>query len=267
MNTQATKLKLTPIERVSIARHSSRPKGLQVIWNISSSFEELHGDRNFGDDRAIICGVCVISSRRVVFIAQHKGSTTEQRQYHNFGMVSPEGFAKASRMMKLAERFNLPVLSIVDTPGAYPGLDAEKRGQAYAIANNLLEMSSLKVPIISLVLGEGCSGGALGVSVADMTLMLEHAYFSVISPEGCASILWKDSRKGHLAADQLKMQSEDLLEFGMVDRIIKEGGGFHLNKEKVYALIKSEVIKSIDKLSVFTLENLIEKRAKKYRSF
>ncbi|MCH9620684.1 MAG: Acetyl-coenzyme A carboxylase carboxyl transferase subunit alpha [Chlamydiia bacterium] len=261
------KNKLSAIERVAIARQSSRPKGFDVIKAISSTYEELHGDRIHGDDKALICGVCELNNQRTVFIAQHKGSNAEERKEHNFGMCSPEGFLKAQRMMRLAERFNLPVLTIVDTPGAYPGLDAEKKGQSRAIADNLFEMSALQAPIVSLVLAEGCSGGALGICVSDYILMLEHAYFSVIAPEGCASILWKDVRKKRLAAEQLKMQSEDLLSFGMVDKVIKEGEGFHLNYERLFPLIKSEILNSINQLQKLSFEALLERRYKKYRSF
>lgn len=261
-------LKKTKMDRVCIARHPQRPKGLDVLKSICSSFQELHGDRFHGDDPAMIGGLCEIGSKKALILAQEKGSEAKARLKHNYGMMLPEGYRKALRLIKLAEKFHLPIISIIDTPGAYPGIDAEKRGQARAIANNLCEISSIKTPIISLILGEGCSGGAIGVGLSDKVLMLEHAYYSVISPEGCAAILWNDSSKSHLAVEQLKMQSEDLLDFKMIDTIIFEGsGGFHENKELVYSKIKEELIASIEELETIPSYDLIENRYKKYRSF
>jgi len=255
------------MDRVKLSRHPKRPKGLDVIKAITSSFQELHGDRTFGDDPAVICGVGELDDERCIFIAQQKGSDSKEQAERNFGMMTPEGYRKALRVMKLAERFDLPVITIIDTPGAFPGLDAEKRGQARSIADNLYEMSGLKTPIISLVLGEGCSGGALGIGVADKIIMLEHAYYSVISPEGCASILLKDARKSALIAHYLKIHAEDLLEFKMIDTIIYEGdGGFHENTSSVFSSIKKEMFQQIQTLKEFTISELIENRYNKYRS-
>ncbi len=259
--------KLDSMDRVKLSRHAKRPKGLDVIKAITSSFQELHGDRYFGDDPAVICGIGELDEDRCVFIAQQKGFDPKEQSRRNFGMMTPEGYRKALRVMKLAERFDLPVITIIDTPGAYPGLDAEKRGQARSIADNLYEMSSLKTPIISLILGEGCSGGALGIGVADKIIMLEHAYYSVISPEGCASILLKDARKSALIAHFLKIHSEDLLDFKMIDSIIGEGdGGFHENTFAVFSSIKQEIIHQISTLRELSAQNLLENRYKKYRS-
>ncbi|MBI3211501.1 MAG: acetyl-CoA carboxylase carboxyltransferase subunit alpha [Simkania negevensis] len=201
---------LTPWARVEICRHPDRPRSVDYIKSICESFTELFGDRLYRDDRAIITGLGVIKGTKFVIIAQEKGCDTESRIYRNFGMPHPEGYRKALRMMKLAAKFNLPVLSLLDTPGAYPGLAAEERGQGWAIATNLFEMASLPTPIIIVLIGEGCSGGALGVGIGDAVGMLEHAYYSVISPEGCASILWRDSSKNEIAAASLKMHAEDL---------------------------------------------------------
>ena len=259
---------LSPMERVALARGRSRPKGKNVIEAITSSFQEIHGDRLMGDDPAVICGIGEIDGMRVMIIAQQKGSDTSEKLLHNFGMMGPSGYRKAHRAVKLAERFFLPVVTIIDTPGAFPGIEAEKNGISSAIAENLSMMSDVQTPVVALVLGEGCSGGALGIGVADRMIMLEHAYYSVISPEGCASILWKDARKAKMAADQLKMQSEDLTAFHMVDTVIPEGeGSFAKNKEAVYQKIKEEITSSIDILSAYTLPELLLIRYKKYRSF
>ncbi|MEM8728115.1 MAG: acetyl-CoA carboxylase carboxyltransferase subunit alpha, partial [Chlamydiota bacterium] len=211
--------RLSPWERVGICRHPERPRSIDYIKNICESFTEIFGDRLFRDDRAIIAGLGVIQGQKFVIIAQEKGCDTESRLYRNFGMPHPEGYRKALRAMKLAEKFHLQVLSLLDTPGAYPGLAAEERGQGIAIATNLMEMANLKTPIVVLLIGEGCSGGALGMGVGDTVGMLEHAYYSVISPEGCASILWRDAAKSEEAAATLKMQSEDLLDLGVIDQI------------------------------------------------
>ena len=259
---------LSILDRLAISRHSKRPKGLDVIESITSSFEILHGDRLNGDDKAVICGIGEIGSRRCVIIAQHKGSDLKERTECNYGMMSPNGYRKALRVMTLAERFSLPVVTIIDTSGAYPGLSAEKEGQSRAIAENLFHISGLKTPIVSLLLGEGSSGGALGIGICDRMLMLENAYYSVITPEGCASILWKDAKKKNLSSEQLKMQSEDLLRFGMIDEIIKEGeGGFHENIPSVLNEIKRRLEKNLDELSLSPIDKLIAHRSKKYRSF
>ena len=259
---------LTVKERLVIARHASRPKGKDVFLSLVDSFEKLHGDRYFGDDESLIGVVGEIEQRKAIFLVQHKGSNLAERKRCNYGMMNPEGYRKSYRLMKLAEKFSLPIITIVDTPGANPHIAAEKRGQARAIAENLLYMSGVKVPIISLVIGEGSSGGALGISLCDKMIMLEHAYFSVINPEGCASILWKDQTKVEYAATALKMQSEDLFSYGMVDCIIREGReGFHENKEIVMELMKQKIIDYYDELTTESVEHLLLKREQKYRSF
>lgn len=257
---------LTPWERVNICRHPDRPRSIDYIKNICDDFTEIFGDRLFQDDRSIIAGLGVIGGEKFVIIAQEKGCDTESRLYRNFGMPHPEGYRKALRVMKLAAKFNLPVLSLLDTPGAYPGLTAEERGQGSAIATNLLEMANLPTPIIVMLIGEGCSGGALGMGVGDVIGMLEHAYYSVISPEGCASILWRDAAKNEEAAATLKMQAEDLLEFGVVDDIISEPqGGAHHDTKMVYDGVKKFVLKQNKLLKKCTQEELLEKRYQKFR--
>lgn len=257
---------LTPLDRVAICRHPDRPKSLNYIKNIFTEFEEIHGDRRFRDDHAIITGFAKIGDVKLVVVAQEKGSDTESRLYRNFGMPYPEGYRKAMRAMRLAEKFHLPVLTIIDTPGAFPGLEAEERGQGLAIAENLLEMSRLKTPIISLVIGEGCSGGALGIGVSDLILMLEHAYYSVISPEGCASILWKDAGSKHLACQALKFHPEDLMALEIVDDMIKEPlGGAHYDLPFVYKNVKEVILSHLEKLSKKEISTLLEERYQKYR--
>lgn len=257
---------LTPSERVAVSRHPKRPKALDYIKNLCESFHELAGDRLFRDDAAIVCGLAVIGGVKWMVVAQEKGSDTETRMKHNFGMPHPEGYRKAMRCMRLAAKFNLPVLCLVDTPGAYPGLAAEERGQGWAIAQNLWEMARLKTPVIVMIIGEGCSGGALGIGVGDAVAMLEHAYYSVISPEGCASILYKDAGKNDKAAGALKMQSEDLLKLKIIDHIIEEPlGGAHLDPEHVYENIKSYIVQQWGLLKNIPLEELIEMRYNKFR--
>ena len=215
-------------QRVQLARHPQRPFSLNYIKVLAPDFIELHGDRHFGDDAAVICGLGTIDNVKVVFIGQQKGRNTKENLLRNFGMMRPEGYRKALRIMKLAEKFNLPVISLIDTPGAYPGIGAEERGQGEAIAKNLWEMSKLTVPIISVSIGEGASGGALGIGVCDRMLMLENTWYSVISPEGCASILWHDAAKAPDAADAMKVIPDDLMNMGICDRIIEEPlGGAH----------------------------------------
>ena len=257
---------LSPWERVGICRHPDRPRSIDYIKNICESFTEIFGDRLFRDDRAIVAGFGMIGGQKFVIIAQEKGCNTESRLYRNFGMPHPEGYRKALRVMKLAEKFNLPILSLLDTPGAYPGLTAEERGQGSAIATNLLEMANLKTPVVVLLIGEGCSGGALGMGVGDTIGMLEHAYYSVISPEGCASILWRDAAKNEEAAEALKMQSENLLEFGVIDEIIPEPqGGAHHDPKMVYEGVKKFLFKEAKKLSKVPFDELLEKRYQKFR--
>ena len=257
---------LTPWERVTICRHPDRPRSVNFIENICDHFTEIFGDRLFRDDQAVVAGLGIISGKKFVIIAQEKGHDTESRLYRNFGMPHPEGYRKALRMMKLAEKFHLPILSFLDTPGAYPGLTAEERGQGSAIATNLLEMANLKTPIIIVLIGEGCSGGALGMGVGDAFGMLKHAYYSVISPEGCASILWHDATKNEEAAKALKMHAEDLLQFGIIDEIIEEPqGGAHHNPQVVYDSVKKFILKKAKSLAKGSTEELLEKRYQKFR--
>jgi len=257
---------LTPWQRVLICRHPGRPRSIDYIKNICESFQELSGDRLYGDDHSIVGGFAKIQGQKFVVIGQEKGNDTETRVRRNFGMVSPEGFRKALRLMKLAEKFSLPILCLVDTPGAYPGLEAEERGQGWAIANNLREMSSLETPIIVLVIGEGCSGGALGIGIGDVVAMLEHSYYSVISPEGCASILWKDAGKNVEAAEQLKLNAENLIELHIIDSIIKEPlGGAHHDTAKTFADVKRFIADQIEVLKKVPLDMLLEQRYFKFR--
>ncbi|HRD55273.1 MAG TPA: acetyl-CoA carboxylase carboxyltransferase subunit alpha [Parachlamydiaceae bacterium] len=257
---------LTPWQRVMICRHPARPHTIDYIKNICHNFHELAGDRSFADDQSLIGGLAKIGDMNCVVIGQEKGHDTESRVHRNFGMLSPEGFRKALRLMKLAEKFNLPIVSFLDTPGAYPGLEAEERGQGWVIANNLREMSRIKTPIIVVVIGEGCSGGALGMGVGDVVGMLEHAYYSVISPEGCASILWKDAAKNTEAAKSLKLNSEDLLELEIIDVIIDEPlGGAHHDPGKTYAHVKKFILEQWQTFKNIPREVLIEQRYLKFR--
>ncbi|CDZ80950.1 Acetyl-coenzyme A carboxylase carboxyl transferase subunit alpha [Candidatus Rubidus massiliensis] len=258
--------KLTPWERIQICRHPARPHTIDYIKNICTEFHELHGDRTFGDDHAMIGGLATIQGKRFVVIGQEKGNDTESRVFHNFGMLNPEGFRKALRLMRLAEKFNLPIISFLDTPGAYPGLEAEERGQGWAIANNLREMARIQTPIIIVLIGEGCSGGALGMGIGDVIGMLEHAYYSVISPEGCASILWKDASKNMEASKALKLNSEDLLPLHVIDTIIPEPlGGAHHNPEIVYKNVQQFILEQYQILKEIPKEILLEQRYLKFR--
>lgn len=257
---------LTPWERVQICRHPLRPRSIDYINAICSEFSELCGDRLFREDPSVIGGFAKIGEEKCIIIGQEKGKDTESRLKHNFGMLHPEGFRKALRLARLGQKFSLPIIFLLDTPGAYPGLSAEERGQGWAIAENLRELSSLITPIIVLVIGEGCSGGALGMGVGDVIGMLEHSYYSVISPEGCASILWKDPKKNSSAAAMLKMNAEDLLTFEIIDTVIKEPlGGAHYNKEEMFQSVKDFILHQIEQLKQFSLEELLEKRYKKFR--
>ena len=252
-------------DRVQLARHPQRPLSLDYINYISDDFIELHGDRYFGDDKAVICGIGRIKETKVVFIGQQKGKNTKENLFRNFGMMRPEGYRKALRLMKLAEKFELPVITFLDTPGAYPGLGAEERGQGEAIAKNLLEMSKLEVPIISIVIGEGASGGALGIGVCDKMLMLENTWYSVISPEGCASILWRDAAKAPDAADAMRVMPEDLKKMGNCDQIIKEPlGGAHRDFEKIAEKIKNAILNEIKLIQESKIDNFLEKRIDRY---
>ena len=258
--------KLTPWERVTICRHAARPRAIDYIKNLAPDFTELSGDRLFRDDTAVIAGLGTIDGVKFMILAQEKGCDTESRLRRNFGMVHPEGYRKALRCMKLAEKFNLPVLSILDTPGAYAGLTAEERGQGWAIANNLLEMSRLLTPIIVVLIGEGCSGGALGMGIGDVIGMLEHAYYSVISPEACSSILFKDSGQKERAAEMLKMHAEDLLQFEIIDAIIEEPlGGAHHDPLLVYKNVKEFILGQWEILKQVPTDALAEKRYSKFR--
>lgn len=257
---------LTPWEKRTIARLPGRPTALQYIDKIFESFIELHGDRLYGDDASIVGGIAIFEGKAVTVIAQQKGTTTEEKIKRNFGMPNPEGYRKALRLMKQAEKFNRPVICFVDTQGAYPGLGAEERGQGEAIAKNLLEMSNLKVPIISIVIGEGGSGGALAMAVADEVWMLEHAVYSILSPEGFATILWKDSNRAKEAAEVMKITAQDLKQFGIIDKIISEPiGGAHKDLEKTADNIKKALLKVIPILLKKTKEELVRDRYKKYR--
>lgn len=258
---------LSPWDRVLIARHPKRPHSIDYIKTITTEFFELHGDRTYKDDHSVIGGFCFLDSIPVMIIGQEKGSDTTDRVRRNFGMVSPEGFRKAMRLMKLAESVHVPIITLLDTPGAYPGLEAEERGQGWIIAENLREMFEIRVPIIALVIGEGCSGGALGMGVGDVVSMLEHSYYTVISPEGCASILWKDSAQKQLAAETLRLNAEPLMELGIIDDIIKEPvGGAHNDLPEVYQQVKQYLSDKLKVLLTMPVDFLLEKRYLKFRS-
>ena len=257
---------LTPWQKVQLSRHPSRPYTLDYINNIlGDTFLELHGDRNISDDKAMIGGLGKIDNQTFMVIGTQKGNNTKMRQYRNFGMSNPEGYRKALRLMKKAEKFNIPVISLIDTPGAYPGLEAEERGQGEAIARNLYEMMSLKVPIIVIIIGEGASGGALGIGVGDNIMMLENTWYSVISPESCSSILWRSWDYKENAAEALKLTADDMYRNKLIDKIIKEPfGGAHYNKEEVYDNVKKEIIKSYKKLQGLSSEKLISNRRDRF---
>lgn len=257
---------LTPWQRVQIARHPKRPFTLDYINIIMTDFIELRGDRNFRDDKAIITGFAKINGSKVCVIGHQKGKDTKENLERNFGSAHPEGYRKAIRVMKLAEKFKLPVICFIDTPGAYPGIGAEERGQAGAIAYNLREMAALEVPIIIMVIGEGGSGGALGIGVGDRISVLENAYYSVISPEGCASILWRDRTKAPEAAEVLKLTASDLYELGIIDDVVKEPlGGAHRNPEMIANNIKKRLIKYLNEFEELSKKELLEKRYEKFR--
>ncbi len=257
---------LTAWERVAISRHPSRPHSIDYIQNLCDSFTELYGDRLFRDDHSVIAGLGKIGGVKFMIIAQEKGCDTESRLYRNFGMPHPEGYRKALRCMQLAAKFKLPVLSLVDTPGAFAGLAAEERGQGWAIAKNLWEMAKLPTPIIVVLIGEGCSGGALGIGIGDVVAMLEHSYYSVISPEGCASILWKDTGKKEIASEALKMQAEYLLQWDIIDAVIEEPlGGAHHDPATVYANVKQYILSQWNMLKTVPPQILLEQRYQKFR--
>lgn len=257
--------RMTRWQKVQLARHPKRPYSLDYIHSMAPDFIELHGDRYFSDDSAMIGGLGSIDGQSVMFIGQQKGRNTNENIYRNFGMMRPEGYRKALRLMKLAEKFNIPVVSLIDTPGAYPGIGAEERGQGEAIAKNLMEMARLKVPILAIVIGEGASGGAMGIGVCDKMLMLENTWFSVISPEGCASILWRDASLAPKAADAMKVTPNDLLEMGICDEVIKEPlGGAHRNPKETAAILKSIIIKYLKELLTIDPDAFLENRIKRY---
>ncbi|MCI5057989.1 MAG: acetyl-CoA carboxylase carboxyltransferase subunit alpha [Flavobacteriales bacterium] len=257
---------LTPWQRVQVARHPERPYTLAYIEAVTGGeFIELHGDRNVNDDKAMVGGFGMIDGRTVMFIGQQKGVNTKLRQFRNFGMPNPEGYRKALRLMKLAEKFNKPVVTFIDTPGAYPGIEAEERGQGEAIARNLFEMAQLKVPIICIVIGEGASGGALGIGVGDKVLMLENTWYSVISPESCSSILWRNWDNKEKAAEVLKLTPENMLENKLIDGIIKEPiGGAHASPVEIFEKVKEDIIRNLQKLESLDVDKLIEKRIRKF---
>lgn len=259
--------KLKPSQKLQIARHQERPKFLDYVRLMCDEFVEMHGDREGMDDRAIIGGLAKINNKSVMIIGIQKGNNTKENLEYNFGMPQPQGYRKALRLMHHANKFNLPVITLIDTPGAYPGIKAEETGQGAAIAVNLREMYKLSVPIIAIITGEGCSGGALGLAVADKVMMLEHSYYTVISPEGCASILWRDASKFADAAEALKITSKDLLEFEIIDEEIKEPlGGAHTNHAEATSNIKTAILNALDELSKLSVEKLREKRYAKFRA-
>ena len=258
---------LTRWQRVQLARHPDRPFTLDYINLMTENFIELHGDRHYADDRAIVGGFANLGHYKVMLIGQQKGRDTKSNVYRNFGMANPEGYRKALRLMKLAEKFNKPVITMLDTPGAYPGLEAEERGQAEAIARNLFEMSRLRVPIIVVIIGEGASGGALGIGVGNRILMLENCWYSVISPESCSSILWRSWDYKEQAAEALKLTAPDLLEQKIIDRIIEEPlGGAHKNYQAAADTLKSALLEELEKLVKIKPEKLIEDRLEKFGS-
>jgi acetyl-CoA carboxylase carboxyl transferase subunit alpha len=263
---RATYQNLTAWQRVQIARHPQRPYSKDYIDMIATDFFQLHGDRAFADDKAIIGGLAKIDNQKIMFIGHQKGRDTKENLIRNFGCAHPEGYRKALRLMQLAEKFDLPIVIFIDTPGAYPGVGAEERGQAQAIALNLREMTVVATPIISIVIGEGGSGGALGIGVADKIMVLENAYYSVISPEGCAAILWKDSAKAADAASVLKLTAGDLLGLGIIDAVIPEPlGGAHRDPQKMAADLKEVITKNLKALSDISKENLLKLRYEKFR--
>jgi len=258
--------KLSPWQKIQISRHPQRPTTLDYIDMIMKDFVPLAGDRLFGEDKALLTGFAMLDQRKIVVIGHQKGKDTKENIERNFGCAHPEGYRKAMRIMRLAERFNMPVVCLIDTPGAYPGVGAEERGQAQAIAENIRDMFSIKVPVLVTVIGEGGSGGALGIGVGDKVLIMEYAYYSVISPEGCAAILWKDASKREEAAKVLKLTAPDLLKIGIVDEIIPETeGGAHRGPEHSAQNLKSAINKNLDELSGLSVETLLDQRYQRYR--
>ncbi len=258
--------KLTPAQRIQIARHADRPTFLDYVKLMTTDFIELHGDREGTDDRAIIGGIAKLGNESVVIIGTQKGKTTKENLVYNFGMPQPQGYRKALRLFYHANKFNMPIVTLIDTPGAYPGMKAEETAQGTAIAENLREMAKLNVPIIAVITGEGCSGGALGLAVADRVYMLEHSYYTVISPEGCASILWRDASKADVAAEALKITSEDLLKLEIIDGIVKEPlGGAHCDYELIANNLKKTITDAINELKNYAPDKLRNDRYNKFR--
>jgi len=256
---------LTRWQRVQLARHPERPYTLDYIYMMTQNFIELHGDRTFGDDKAIVGGFAKIDDHKVMIIGHQKGRDTKSNLYRNFGMPNPEGYRKALRLMKLAEKFHRPIITMIDTPGAYPGLEAEERGQAEAIARNLLEMSRLKVPIIVVIVGEGASGGALGIGIGDRILMLENTWYSVISPESCSSILWRSWEYKEQAAEALRLTAPDLLEQKVIDRIVPEPlGGAHKDQELAASILKKVLLEELQFLEKIKPDKLVDMRLEKF---
>jgi acetyl-CoA carboxylase carboxyl transferase subunit alpha len=256
---------LTPWQKVQLSRHPARPYTLYYINQICKKFTELHGDRKFGDDKAIVGGLGSIDGQTVMLIGHQKGVNTKMRQYRNFGMANPEGYRKALRLMKTAEKFNIPVVCFIDTPGAYPGIEAEERGQAEAIAQNLMEMAQLTVPILCYIIGEGASGGALGIGLGDRIFMLEYTWYTVISPESCSSILWRTWDYKEQAAESLKLTSDHMLDFGLIDGIVPEPvGGAHSDPEKMAKALKKHIKTELAELTQIKPDKLIQGRLTKY---
>jgi acetyl-CoA carboxylase carboxyl transferase subunit alpha len=257
---------LSAWQKVQLSRHPNRPYTLDYINALTNGdFIELHGDRNIKDDKAMIGGWGTIDGQTVMFIGQQKGRNTKERQFRNFGMANPEGYRKALRLMRLAEKFNKPVITLIDTPGAFPGLEAEQRGQGEAIARNILEMTRLKTPIICVIIGEGASGGALGIGIGDHVMMLNNSWYSVISPENCSTILWRSWDYKEIAADALKLTAKDMKKNGLVDKIIKEPlSGAHNDPENTYKIVKKEIINSINILKKVSIKNLTKQRMDKF---
>lgn len=256
---------LTPWQRVQLSRHPDRPYTLKYIEKMCSNFIELHGDRNVKDDKAMVGGFAQLGDETVMIIGQQKGNNTKTRQLRNFGMANPEGYRKALRLMKLAEKFNKPIITLIDTPGAYPGLEAEERGQGEAIARNIYEMISLKVPVICVIIGEGASGGALGIGVGDKVVMMENTWYTVISPESCSSILWRSWDKKEVAAEQLRLTGTDMLNFGLVDDVIPEPlGGAHWDYDEAAELLKKYLVPAIKALKEVPAEERVNQRIAKF---
>ena len=256
---------LTSWQKVQLSRHPDRPYTLSYIERVCTDFVEMHGDRNFKDDKAIVGGFGKIDGQTVMILGQQKGTNTKTRQLRNFGMANPEGYRKALRLMKLAEKFNKPIVTLVDTPGAFPGIEAEERGQGEAIARNIYEMLRLKVPVICIIIGEGASGGAMGIGVGDRVFMMENTWYTVISPESCSSILWRSWDQKEKAAEELKLTSDHMLKFGLVDGVIPEPlGGAHWDHDQAAVMLKEQVVKSIEELKSLDPEKRIDDRIEKF---